>query len=452
MHSRKATHLHEIDQAVKFNEPIGPDHPFYTDFSQVRGDFQEKVVYRILNVDTRGGGFAFDPDLNGGEKKLFFLGGMRGSGKTSELAKYAKNLHRPECFFVVTCNIEEALDMNDVEYMDVLIFQLEQLTQRLDKEKVPVSSTILDRMKTWFEQREQEIKTALKGELGFELGAGMDKTSIFSGLLGIFGHFKLGIQGSRERATTIRSSLKNRFPDFAAIFNQYIEEANFALRQNHLGQEILFIVDGLEKTMSAEMRRKIVIDESNRLQQIKAYTIFTLPIELMKERQKINQFSTVESFPYVKIVDRQDREIPNAFAAFEAFVDKRIDSSLFEDKSVLRRAIRLGGGSPRELLRLLEMAAFYADDHKGQLDEACLMAAAQRLANQSAQYLTQAKLDKLKEIHADNLQARPSPFDDLVGEMLEDIILMEYNDGSYKRVNPVVELSTLYQQRVLGTS
>ncbi len=449
MHSKKAFHLREIDQAVKFNEPIGPDHAFYTDFSAVRGDFREKVVYRILNVNTDNGGFAFDPDLNGGEKKLFFLGGMRGSGKTSELTKYAKNLHRPECFFVITCNIEEALDMNDVEYMDVIIFQLEQLTYELDRLKVPVDAGILQRMKAWFQQRETEIKTALKGELGFELGIGTDKPSMLSTLLGVFGNLKVGLLGSKERATTIRSSLKNRFPDFADMFNLYIEEANFALRQNKLGQEILFIVDGLEKTMSAEMRRKLIIDESNRLQQIKTYTIFTLPIELMKERQKINQFSTVESFPYVKIVDRKNREIKAAFDAFEQFVYKRIDRSLFESEEVVHTAIRLGGGSPRELLRLLEAAAFYADETKGKLDLTCLMAAAQRLANQTAQYLTHAKLAKLKEIHEDNLKGRPSPFDELVGEMLEDIILMEYNDGSYKRVNPVVELSALYQQRVL---
>ncbi|MDX1908457.1 MAG: hypothetical protein SF053_15580 [Bacteroidia bacterium] len=452
MLSRQAVHLREIDQAVRFNEPIGPDHPFYTDFSGVRGDFREKTVYRILNVDTGNGDFSFDADLNGFEKKLFFLGGMRGSGKTSELAKYAKNLHRPACFFVITCNIEDALDMNDVEYMDVLIFQLEQLTYELDQLNVRVDANILVKMKAWFQQRETEIKAVLKGELGFELGIGTDKPSMLSTLLGVLGNLKVGLQGSRERATTIRSSLKNRFSDFAAIFNQYIEEANLALRQQQLGQEILFIVDGLEKTMSAEMRRKLIIDESNRLQQIKAYTIFTLPIELMKERQKINQFSTVESFPYVKIVDRMGMPIETAFKVFESFVYKRIHPSLFEDTDVVREAIRLGGGSPRELLRLLEAAAFYADESSGKLDQDCLLRAARRLANQAAQYLTQEKLDKLREIHTDNLQGRPSPFDDLVGEMLEDIILMEYNDGSYKRVNPVVELSDLYQQRVLGAS
>ncbi|MDX2245566.1 MAG: hypothetical protein SF052_02240 [Bacteroidia bacterium] len=450
MQSSKAFHLDEIDQAVKFNEPVGPDHAFYTDFSHVRGNFRENVVYRILNVKTRDGGFSFDAKLNSGDKKLLFLGGMRGSGKTSELTKYARNLHDPECFFVVTCNIEEALDMNDVEYMDVLIYQLEKLTYELDQALVRVDTGIIQHMRKWFHSRETEIRNALKGELDFELGIKTESPPLLKSILNIFGQLKVGLQGSKERATTIRSSLKNRFPDFADLFNQYIEEANLSLRTQSKAQEILFIVDGLEKTMSAEMRRKLIIDESNRLRQIKAYTIFTLPIELMKERQKINQFSTVESFPYVKIMERKGEPIEPAFLVFEEFVTKRIDESLFESRELLRKFIQYGGGSPRELLRILEAATFYADEKKGKLDDNCLREALHRLANQTAQYLTQEKLDKLKEIHENNLVGRTTPFDDLVGEMLEDIILMEYNDGSYKRVNPVVELSDLYQQRVLG--
>ena len=449
-YSRKATNLDEIDQAVKFNEPVGPNHPFYTDFSQVRGDFQERAVYRILNVKARQGNFSFDPTLNSREKKLFFLGGMRGSGKTSELSKYAQNLHRPQCFFVVTCNIDEELDMNDVEYMDVVIFQLERLTYELDQAYVPVDTGIIERMQRWFEHRETEIKSTIKGEAAFGLGVKAESPPLLKNILNVFANLRVGIQGSKERATSIRSSLKNRFPDFAELFNQYVEEANLALRDAGKAQEILFVVDGLEKTMSANMRRKIIIDEANRLRQIRAYTIFTLPIELMKERQKISQFSTVESFPYIKITERQGEPVEKAYQTFQEFVYRRISPDLFESEDLVRDFIAYGGGSPRELLRLLETAAFYANEEKGQLDRACFETALLRLANQTAQYLTQAKLDKLREIHQNNEQGRITPFDDLIGEMLEDIILMEYNDGSYKRVNPVVARSELYQQSVLG--
>ena len=447
--SRRASSLNEIDQAVKFNEPVGPDHPFYTDFSHVRGDFQEKIIYKILNVDPNK--FTFNHQLNSGDKKLLFLGGMRGSGKTSELAKYCQRMHNPDCFFVVTCNIDTALDMNDVEYMDVLIFQLEKLTDMLEREKIPVHKGIIGKMQKWFASREQEIKTNLVGETALEFGVEASSPPLLKNILNIFGNIKVGMQGSKERSTVIRTSLKNRFPDFASLFNEYIEEANIALRQEKRAQEILFIVDGLEKTMSAEMRHKIVIEESNRLRQIKAYTIFTLPIELMRERPKIAQFSTVESFPFVKITERDGTEIEAAFERFVEFVYKRIDAELFESPEIVRKAIRYGGGSPRELLRILETAGFFADEAKGKLDTNALNQALKRLANQTAQYLTQEKLDKLREIRENNLNGLDTPFDpDLIAEMLEDIILMEYNDGSYKRVNPVVELSAIYQQRVLN--
>ena len=82
---KKATKLEEIDQALRLNEPVGPDHKFYTDFSGMRGEFEEKIVYRSLNVSTLGGHFKYDYKANAGNKTLVFLGGMRGTGKTSEL-------------------------------------------------------------------------------------------------------------------------------------------------------------------------------------------------------------------------------------------------------------------------------------------------------------------------------------------------------------------------------
>ncbi|MCB0579551.1 MAG: hypothetical protein KDD10_09625 [Phaeodactylibacter sp.] len=87
---KKAFKMDEIDAAVdKFN-PVTPDHPFYTDFKNLRGDFQEREVMRILNVSRVDGKYVFNQKANQYNKTLLFLAGMRGSGKTSELAKYAQ--------------------------------------------------------------------------------------------------------------------------------------------------------------------------------------------------------------------------------------------------------------------------------------------------------------------------------------------------------------------------
>lgn len=84
----KAYSLAAVDNAVDFNTPIGSDHEFFTDFSGVRGDLIDKDIYRDLNIDLET--FTFNEKLHQKNKTLMFLSGMRGSGKTSELAKISK--------------------------------------------------------------------------------------------------------------------------------------------------------------------------------------------------------------------------------------------------------------------------------------------------------------------------------------------------------------------------
>ena len=168
--SKKALTLSEINQAVNFDEPIGPDHEFFTDFSQVRGDFEERIVYANLNVDINGEQLSFDHAINGKNKTIFFLGGMRGSGKTSELLKYTQKLNHADCFFCVTCNIDEGLDLNNLEYMDILVFQLEKLTEALKVRNVKIDKEVMTLLNNWFSETVREVNKSIKGEAGAEIG------------------------------------------------------------------------------------------------------------------------------------------------------------------------------------------------------------------------------------------------------------------------------------------
>ncbi|MCY7350305.1 MAG: hypothetical protein LH606_06525 [Cytophagaceae bacterium] len=445
--SQKALRLSEINQAVNFDEPIGPDHPFFTDFTGVRGEFEEQIVYRNLNVDIEDERLTYDPTINSQNKVLFFLGGMRGSGKTSELQKYAKKLHHPDCFFCVTCNIDDELDLNNLEYMDVLVFQLEKLTESLRANDIRIDLGAMQSLEKWFGETVREVNRNISGEVGIEIGGEAEAGGFWS-ILKIFGSLKAGMKGSYERATSVRITLKNRFDDFASQFDRYVEEANAAIREQGLGQEVLFIVDGLEKTMTAETRRKVILEESNRIRQINAYTLFTLPIELMRERQKLGQFAFVETFPFVKLIEKDGQRRPDAVEQFREFVYKRIDKSLFESEEVVDDAICYGGGSPRELLKILKTANVVTDRSRGVIDRAALDKALRRLANQTAQYLSPAQWATIKTVVQNNRERRITPFDDTVQDLLERLILMEYNDGNYKRPNPILELSDAYREYV----
>ncbi len=445
----KATKLEEIDQAVPFNVPITPDHPFFVDFQGLRGDFEDRIVYRSLNVKQDGDAFTFDYSNNSFNKTLLFLGGMRGSGKTSELAKYAQNLNTKDCFFVVTCNLDVELTMDNLEYMDILIFQLEKLTQKLKKHDIELNNNALERLSDWFAERIVEVNASIEGEVKLEGGFDSEK-SILGKLLGLVGSLKVGVTGTKTRAKIIRTTIKDRFVDFASKFNEYIEEANTALRKQKKGQEVLFIIDGIEKALSTEIANKLIIEEQGYIQQIKAYTIFTLPIHLMRERRRLEQFARVESFPFVRIQEKNGTEIPESIDKFKEFIKNRIDEKLFESDDIMHQMISLSGGSPRELLRIIETSAFYADEKKGVLDQASLDKATKRLASQAANFLTEEHLNKLKELREFNSSGREIAYDDVLQELLENIIVMEYNDGNYKRVSPLVEKSKIYQERVIS--
>lgn len=403
------------------------------------------MIYRSLNV---GRGFIFNHNINRGNKTLLFLAGMRGSGKTSELERIAKNLHKSSCFFCITCNLDVGLDLNDMEYMDILLYQLERLFTELKEADLQMDNEIIGSLQKWFAERVDEVNRAIKNESGFEIEIKAGTPGLLT-FLGLTTKLKNNLQGSKENAQKIRTVFKNNFTDFAKKVNEFFEWVNSVLRARAAAQEILFIVDGLEKTATLDIRKKIILEEANRIRQIKANTIFTLPVELMPEtrRMEVNN-NLVISFPFVKIREKNDAIVEKAVERFLEFVYKRIGRSLFDSEETVRTAILYGGGSPREMLRILESAYLYADDEATVLDRKAIEKGVQKLAAQTAHYVSAKDLEKLKQLKEDNLDGKIIPYDEDCQMLLEKLIIMEYNDGNYKRVNPIVEASQLYKQYV----
>lgn len=442
---KKAYKLVEVDNAVRFDVPIGSDHEFFTDFSDVRGDFEDRMIYKALKVNPST--FIYNLEANRGNKTLLFLAGMRGSGKTSELAKIAQKLNHKDGFYCITCNLDDGLDLNDMEYMDIVIFQLERLFEELEKVKLDIDVSIIASLQKWFSERVKEVNKAIKKEEGFEVEITAGTPSFLS-FLGITAKVKSNLLGSKENAQKIRTVFKNNFSDFARQFNLFVEEVNVKLRQTGIAKELLFVVDGIEKAASLEIRKKIILEESNRIRQINANTIFTLPIELMPEGRKLISFSTVVSFPFVKIREKNGDIVEKAVDRFMQFTYKRIDEKLFDSPDTVRKAILMGGGSPREYLRILQYAYMFADDDAEAITMDELEKGIRKLAAETSQYVSTSDLEKLKSLKQSNEKGKVMPFDEDLLDLLEKLIILEYNDGTYKRVNPIVEESQLYKQYV----
>ena len=442
---KKAYKLVEVDNAIRFDVPIGSDHKFFIDFSDVRGDFEDRMIYKRLNVNPST--FIYNDEANRGNKTLIFLAGMKGSGKTSELAKIAHNLNHRDGFFCVICNLDVGLDSNDMEYMDIVIFQLERLFQELDKRKIQIDNSIIASLQIWFSERVREVNNAIKKEEGFELEISAGTPSFLS-FLGITAKVKSNLMGSKENAHKIRTVFKNNFTDFAKLINLFIEEVNLKLRESKIAKELLFVIDGLEKTTSLEIRKKIIVEEGNRIRLINANTIFTLPLELMPEGRKLMSFSKVVPFPFVKIREKNGDVVEKAVQRFIEFTYRRIDEKLFDSPDTVRKAIMMGGGSPREYLRILEYANMFTNDDDEVITIDALDKGIKKLAAATSQYVSASDLEKLKALKKSNDEGKVMPFDDDLQDLLEKLIILEYNDGTYKRVNPIVEESQLYKQNV----
>ena len=156
-------------------ESVDPNHPFFVDLDGLRGDFRKKTVFNALNVGFKNKQYYYKAQLNRDNKTVLFLAGMPGSGKTSELAAYKEYLHHKDCFLVVTCNIDKELDMDSIEYMDILIFQLEKLLQEAENIDLKIDKNIVETMGKWFEDTVREINKSLKADSNAEIGISTQK-------------------------------------------------------------------------------------------------------------------------------------------------------------------------------------------------------------------------------------------------------------------------------------
>ena len=441
MHQR-ATSIKDIAQATVHTEALEPDDPFFTDFSGLRGRFKEYVLYRTLGVDPTD--FSFDY-ADSKSNKLVFLAGMRGAGKSTELRRYMRELENSGGFFCVFCSIDTELDSPYLEYVEILIYQMEKLIDKLQERGVVFDKDSIKSLTDWFQARIQELNAVLgEGTINIEVENSVDWLKLRKLLQWIR---TIVFSGSLEQAGKIRMTFNNRFPDFLNLFNAFVKQAGIDLRKRGIARDILFIIDGLEKTQTTAARRRIIIEEGNRISQIRANMLFTLPIDMMQDIRKIRESAEVITFPFVKVREMDGEPVEPAIERFKEFVYHRIAPELFENEDIVRDAILFSGGSPRELLRLLQHTSYQVEPQKMQLNRQALLQGVEYLSA-DARLLSVSELDILKTIKKNNELGVPTPYMDGMQRLLENVTIMEYNDGTYKRVNPIIEHSPTYRHYV----
>jgi energy-coupling factor transporter ATP-binding protein EcfA2 len=433
MNYRPPNHPVEVLQKIEIEEGLEPDDPRCVETQAARGS--QKTFDRLakkLGLSLADGRL-FPPTQR---HVLFF--GHRGSGKSTELRRFARDLHKPERFFAVRVDINDVLDRHNLRYADMLMAIARLLIEKLRDARVTLSSDALQPLEDWFIEKvltREEIKDfSLLVETSAKAKGGIPF------LLEIFGGFTSAFKRNATYKDSLRQIIRNTFGDFVFAFGHLLREAERALTAGNLARRVLFVIDNTDKLNSDDSDRLFITD-AEQLLAIEALVIWAAPINMKYETTFAGKLDADLVLPMIKLYEKDGVRYEAGWNAMRDILLRRADRSLFADDVEIERLIEHSGGHPRELLRLLKLCCEFAEG--SHFDANTVDLAIKQLASEYRRFLEPddyallAKLDS-DEIHAGN--------DQRTRRLLYNLALLEYNDASWRRSHPVVRTLEGYQR------
>lgn len=412
-------------------ESLGPKDPRRVDFDDVRGEENVVNLYaRSLRRSTQ----------KRADFKLFT--GHRGVGKTSELLRLKALLEKPsgyrKGFLVVFFDVGDGLDINDLDFPDLLVFIAAQLLKQLDERSIPGFDAVTSRLKrVW-----GEISAMLSSEVALT-GVEVD-----------MGFAKLGVE-LRNRPTSrakLRAAIEQHSTSLLDAVNDLLASADTQVRSaGHFG--LVLIVDGLDKLVRRHLDNgsnthdRLFIDRSEQLASLKAHTVYTVPISLIYSprfgqlQQAVGEFNSPVSM--IRLRPHRDAEVTAdspGMLKMREMVALRCSAAMvaldeaFDSDETLCYLCEMSGGHPRHLLMFLQAAC-------NELDELPITrTAAQKAIRKYANALSREVPDEAwKILPKFGAPQRDLPKDDLHQQMLFLLFVFEYmNSEIWYEVNPVL--------------
>lgn len=405
-------------------EPDETD-PLWVDTSTVRGEFNFDRVMRRLGMQPR----TRKRRTDAGRQYVLFAGHI-GCGKSTELRRFMKLVDHAEGYSVVYVDSYQQLDPNNLQYVDVLIALAHELCEHLTKTGITLDSGLLKGLENWFREHIVKITEFREATGAIETGG---KAGASLPLIGsLFAKLSAGLKGGATYKDELRLVVRNTFSEFSRQFNQLIKVAEEALADAKMADKILFVVDGTDK-LNGDDTRRFFIDDVHQLKQIEGNFIYTTRINILSETDHLQTLFSVAKIPMIKIHERHDTaDIADAFAVLRELVYKRVDPRLFDDEDTVDYLIRMSGGHPRDLLRLLNYA-FQSADESERFDRATAERAVMELATDYRRLLTAEDYATLAEVDVSASQ-EPNPS---IQRLLQETAILEYN-SYWWRSHPVI--------------
>jgi hypothetical protein len=431
--------LGKVRATINYRDALPFGDARYVDTKLARDDRFEHSFFRTLGYNKADG--AFDPP----ETSMHVLfSGHVGCGKSTELIRMGHELHHPDRYWVVQVDVVELIDLHDARYSDVWLAIVEAFVKRLSEDRIDLPDIVVDRFRNWFSERVltndaiREYAAEVKAEAGIEGGIPL--------IAKYLAKFTSSIKTGSTHRESLRTVVHDTYFEFEQSLSQLIRAATQVLQRQGKGKRILFAVDGTDRLKGDDWRR-LFVEEANQLTRIDAIVVYTAPLALMTNGQRLDLFDALV-LPMVKLRDFDTREQRQpAYSAMREMLLKRCHYDLFDRIETLDALIEFSGGHMRDALRMLSYASVEADG--AVLDRSAIDSAAIRLARDYRDGLLTDDFALLSRIaHNPSNLGR----DVNITRLIEFGALLEYNTGSWRQPHPVVTLLPGYRQAHLGKS
>lgn len=412
--------------------PLDASDRRYVDCDDVRGE-------NLIDQYVRGFRRAAPEDP---ETKLFT--GHMGVGKTTELLRLKHRLENPDSegerpFKVIFFDVSESLDLNDLDFPDLLVYMAGEIQNQLAEANLPGFDPVTTYLKRIWDE--------LKGVLGANVE--IKKGEVSTG----FSKFAVELRSRPSSRTELRHALEAQSTNLLEAVNDLLVMAEIALHKEGF-EGLVLIIDGLDKLVRRPLEdgksntfERLFIDRSEQLSSLRAHTVYTAPISLIYSPKSAKLEQTFGErnvpVPMIPLHPRDHGDVspdsPGMKKMWE-ILEARAKSAkvkmaeLFDEPSTGHYLCEMTGGHPRHLMMFIQSAA-------DRLDELPITReAAEKAVSNYANSLLRAIPENLwPKIKKFGKVKHEIPKDEDHEQMLLLLYLFEYmNDSPWYEVNPVI--------------
>jgi hypothetical protein len=401
-------------------DPLPADDKRYVDWSAERGSSM------LIQSMAKTISWSDEPTCQ-------LISGHRGCGKTTELYRLRDALEKTDKgYFVVYCESDRYLDINDIDHIDVLLAMVHQLgidTAARGLKWQP------GRFKAFWEELKEILTTPVE----------LKKVKVEGGPLG----FEFDLKKNAYNRERVREHLRPQASTLLEAVNEVIKSVQNSLTGKWAG--LVIIVDNLDRVFRQQIsgttrttHDALFVDASDFLRGVNCHVIYTAPPALL---YSLNSAKLAALFglpphvlPMVPTTTRAGAPHPKGLSKMKEVITRRLDVLDVEnaDRVIsadgIDRLCAASGGYVRNLLVLARSALYNAEKLPVTID------AVEKAIKDVRDMLIRAiKKPQQWQVLSDVAQKKATTETEDFLQLLDNLLVLEYrdDDGPWYDVNPL---------------